>query len=331
MSQEQSNVALLEERLRDPSSPAVVIDGGVGTSARDILEQVHGLKLEPGVWSATAQLSGFGEAILHKVHSDFFAAGAAVAVANTFRTQVGTFLDAGYLREEAEEATDLAIRTAIKARNESGNPCGVVAASIAPIEDCYNPAEDLGEDKLYGLQYEQIAKVLGAGAEMLFIETMPSVAEARAALRAANAHDASAIVSFYYRDSRPHETGLWLPNSGHESLSEAAKIAQDLGAITVGANCIRPSKGLSAVVSLVETDGLSLPVGTWVQGYEPRSPEVDDVSVDRYKDHVVSQVRQCIQLGARLVGGCCNVNADDIARIVAVADEEAVTTQANEL
>src|SRR5207245_1272484 len=99
-----------------------ILDGPMGTE----LER-RGIATPPPGWSAYA--IDQAPEIIAAIHRDYAAAGATVHTANTFRTKRRQF------RNRWEALARSAV--AIAKRSVPSDHC--VAASIAPLEDCWRP------------------------------------------------------------------------------------------------------------------------------------------------------------------------------------------------
>ncbi len=298
---DQSNVQNLERRLWTPDADIVIMDGGVGTEFRDRAAD-YGIKLIRGLWSATALITDFNQDILYGVHRDFIPYSDLI-IANTFRTQKETF-DAAGLRSGSKEATRDAVIIARQARDDAEAFDVVVAFSAASLNDCYNPipGKFTAKELEYG-HYRHAKHAVEAGAEIMVGETFPNIEEARAALLAAKKLGVKAIISFYTTGD-----GTELPSG--ESLEEAAFVAEALGAIAVGTNCVSPRKATKGIELLADLEHLTLPLVTYPQGHEPREFELDrDIPIEQYAEHVHNELVGLVETNERLrvVGGCCNV------------------------
>lgn len=163
------------------TSPRIILDGATGTE----LER-RGARMSAPLWSAHALLDD--PDLVRQVHLEYAEAGAMVLTTNTFRTHARN-LAAGGLADRAAELTGLAVRLACEARDvfTRAQPDGVhlrIAGSISPLEDCFRPADSPGAGA--GPEHHIIARQLvDAGADLLVIETMTRIDEARAAVVAA--------------------------------------------------------------------------------------------------------------------------------------------------
>jgi len=159
----------------------VLLDGATGTE----LER-RGARMSAPLWSAHALLDD--PELVRRIHREYAEAGAQVLGTNTFRTHARN-LAAGGLAGRAAELTALAVRLARAARDEVSrarpDAAGIrVAGVISPLEDCLRPADSPGERA--GPEHRAIAtQLVDAGADLLLIETMTRVDEARAAVAAA--------------------------------------------------------------------------------------------------------------------------------------------------
>jgi len=95
-----------------------------------------------------------------------------------------------------ERAVALAREAARRAR---GAREVLVAGALGPLEDCYRadlaPAPELAERE----HAEQAVRLARQGVDLILIETMNTIAEARAALRGAKAAGVPVLVSFIAR------------------------------------------------------------------------------------------------------------------------------------
>jgi enediyne biosynthesis protein CalE2 len=164
------------QRLR--SGPPIVLDGGLG----DELER-RGLTAPGPLW-ATDGLARGGVADIHRAHRD---AGAEVLTTATFRLQPARVEEARRMDGRSSTSLDgaaLAARAVALARAQQ--PLAV-AGSMGPVADCYRP-DLVPPDAVLRRQHEASAHWLAdAGADVLLVETMNTIREARVAVHAAAA------------------------------------------------------------------------------------------------------------------------------------------------
>ncbi|MHA2092742.1 MAG: homocysteine S-methyltransferase family protein [Candidatus Kariarchaeaceae archaeon] len=149
------------------------------------------------LWSARALLEN--PSIVQQIHMDFLDAGSDILTTNTFRTQYRTLANTG-IGSKAEKITKLAVDLAIKAREEKSSNA-LIAGSIAPLEDCYNP-HLVPEEPVLRKEHKRMVQWLGdSGIDLFLIETMNTKLEALTAMDAALDYDLPIWLSFTCDDN----------------------------------------------------------------------------------------------------------------------------------
>lgn len=293
--------ASLRDRLAGRGGP-LLLDGATGTE----LERA-GLPTGLPLWSTWALLTA--PECVRDVHLAHLAAGAEIVTANTFRTQARTLARAG-LPNAARPLTHLAVdlaRQAVESRlPQSGARARWVAGSLPPLEDCYRP-ELIPDDAALDREHGQQADLLGeAGVDLILVETMNSIREARAAARASARTGLPFAVSFVAWDGAALLSG--------EPLGEAARAVLDLGAAAVGVNCL-PIANLEACrLALASLDAPWIASPNLGQP-EPRTGFARDESVAATA--FVAAFDAWLDRPALIVGGCCGTTPHQIAALAA--------------
>lgn len=275
----------LHERLRQ--GPPVVLDGAGGTALED-----QGVDTSGPLWSAEALGSEYPRVV--GLHAAYAQAGAEVHTAVTFRTHPGLFEQDG-----GREAWRSTLEAGIQAVVEGVKQAGVardsvwIAGSMAPVGESYAPEKvpsDAVMEKEHGAQADGLA---AAGADLLLVETMVTVREARIAVEAARKTGLPVWVGFVVGPDTRILSG--------EPLEEAVKAAVQAGAHGVLINCSSLENTLPAVRVLQEVS--PVPWGAYANGStgDPASGWGERVGVDRYQ----SAVEDWLQAGAKVVGSCC--------------------------
>jgi len=285
-----SSHPLLERFVR---GEVVVLDGAMGTE----LER-RGVETPLPLWSAEALLEA--PDVVRAIHEDYLRAGADVITANTFRTTPRTMRRAGLPAEEADRITRLAVELAREARAHAAvDRVTWVAGSVAPLEDCYRPDVAPPADVAALEHAEQAALLADAGADLLLVETMNSIAEAVEATRAAVATGLPTLVSFIMRS----DVEIW----NAERLEDAVRAVEPLGPAAVLVNCLPAETAERCLEVMARASRLplgcypnagdpDLGLGTWRHD-ESRTPEW-------FAGHAKSWLAR----GALLVGGCCGTS-----------------------
>jgi enediyne biosynthesis protein CalE2 len=287
--------------------PPTVLDGGMATEL-----QRRGISVSPPWWTSAALRTPSGRQALREVHTSYGAAGADVLTANTFRTNRRALDRAGVSPREAVRFVADAVADARSAARTVDRPVRI-AASVAPVEDCYRPDLVPDDADLRAEHAWHVAALADAGADLVLVETMCTIREAVVAVEAATARNLPAFASFVCGDGGRLLSG--------EPIDAAARRVQDAGATAVLINCTTPARCTAALEVLAGTCGV--PIGVY-PNVEDRSELPENTPVDRYVP-VAYGVGQYVDTVAEwlarypltFVGGCCGSTPEHIR---AVAD-----------
>lgn len=287
----------------------LILDGATGTELAR-----RGVPTPVPLWSAGALLTH--ASVVAEIHRDYAVAGADILVANTFRTNPRTLRRAGLLAEGLRLnclAVDLA-RQAAAAAGAARDPRSAprIAASVAPVEDCYSPQLVPDEAALLAEHAEMVRWLADASPDLLWIETMNTVREARAAARCAADAGFEFAVSFVVRENGDLLSG--------EPLEAAVDVVEPFGPAAIGLNCIPPAGVTAALPRLARATTRPLAAYAHIGNPDPISgwSFSQDVSPTEYARHA----RRWVELGARIVGGCCGTTPEHI-RALSTAEPRA--------
>jgi 5-methyltetrahydrofolate--homocysteine methyltransferase len=175
------------------------------------------------------------------------------------------------------------------------------------------PYGDLSEDDAYAAFKEQATILAEGGVDGLIVETMFDLREALCALRAAKE-----VVDFPVITSITFNT---LKNGGRtimgNSARDCAQALTEAGACAIGANCgsLDPFQ-MAEIVSKMREATL-LPVLAQPNAGKPRLVENRTV-FDMSPSDFAAGIYECMQAGARLLGGCCGTSPGHIRAMVAL-------------
>ena len=143
-----------------------------------------------------------------------------------------------------------------------------------------------------------------AGVDLLIIETMPALNEAREALMAANeaAPDLPVVIMVTVDDDSNCLDG--------SSPAQAAALLTEWGADAVGVNC---STGPASVLTALEVmrAATALPLAGMPNAGLPREVEGRNIYLCS-PEYMASFARKAIAAGAQIVGGCCGTTPNHI-------------------
>lgn len=294
----------LRKALADAATGGpLILDGAMGTRLEAL-----GIPTPAPLWSAAA-LDTHPQ-VIASIHRDYVRAGARILVANTFRTnprtleRAGRSADGPRLNRRALELAAAAASTA---------PAVWVAASIAPVEDCYRPDLVPDERSLRKEHARMIRWLMEAAAPLTWIETIGTIREAVAAAAAARDAGLPFVLSYILR-----EDGRLL--SG-ERLEDAIRELIPIEPLAVGVNCIPPAAICGALRRCAACTDLPLvayghlsdrqPLPGWTYG-SAESP-----------DAYAALARNWFRCGARIIGGCCGTAPEHIRALAKTLEKPA--------
>lgn len=280
-----------------------LLDGGMGQ------ELVHRSGRATPLWAMQALLDA--PALVRSVHDDFFAAGAQVATTNTYAVLPDRLEHFG-LSDQLAPLTHAACEIAVRARDAAGH--GLVAGSLGPLGFSYRP-ENAPDPAVAAAVYAEVAALQAPFVDLLLIETMSSVDQARGALMGASAVGKPVWVAFSVSD----QDGTCL-RSG-EPLAEIAPLLAAFGPTAVLINCSRPEAVTQAMPIL---HAMGVPFGGYANGFTNIDPRFNAIGAttdvltarkDIGPEAYVAFASEWAQAGARMIGGCCEIGPAHIAAL----------------
>lgn len=260
----------------------------------------RGMDVALPLWSAGALETA--PDLVQAIHRDYLAAGARILTANTFRTTTPAYQRAGLDEAAARESARRATQRAISLAKEAAGDQALVAGSLAPVGDCYTPADYPGPE-VARATYRDLARWMAkAGADLLLLETHITLDEACIALKAA-AHTGLPTLVSYLVDDR---LNLW----GGASLVAAAEAARQGGAQGILINCVTLAVAHKAVKALAEIT--TLPFGVYANAGRTQPSREGIIHQAHSDEDFVAAAREWIATGATMIGGCCGTTPDTI-------------------
>jgi len=236
---------------------------------------------------------------VRRLHQSFVEAGSDIILTNTFGCNRRR-LALHKLEEQTHELNRLAAGHG-RAVADAADRKVLVAGSVGPTGDLYVPLGDLTEDAAVEVFVEQIEGLKAGGADVVWIETMSSFEEIRAASRAA------ARVGMPYTVTASFDTA----GSTMMGIAPAAMIEIvadfDPAPQAIGANCgVGASDLLASILqmSAVRPDKVLIAKGNC------GIPQVDGDKVIYTGTPALmgDYARLAVDAGARILGGCCGTS-----------------------
>jgi homocysteine S-methyltransferase len=297
------------------SLPAI-LDGGLATEL-----EARGHDLSDRLWSARLLLTD--PTVIEDVHLAYFRAGAQVATTASYQATIPGFGAAGLDRAAALSAIRRSVELASRARDRFAAEVGVspdgllVAGSVGPFGAMladgseYRGDYDPGEAALREIHAPRIEVLLEAGADLLAMETIPTVREAEVLVELLDEFDATGWLSYQCRDAGHTAAG--------EPIESAVAVADGVaGLVAVGINCTAPRHVPSLLALAAARAGADLPLIAYPNGGDAWDPAARRwVASGPGGGFDAAMVAGWTSSGAGWLGGCCGTGPRDIAALAA--------------
>lgn len=239
--------------------------------------------------------------IILNIHQQYVAAGAKLLKTNTFTAQREKLVQRG-MGHAVKEINQAAVRLARQAAHD----CVYVVGALGSVRA--GKRENINTEQVKKDYMEQLAALLEEGIDGVMLETFYDLEEMRLALQIIRHFDqhVPVICQFAVEDSYCTKDG--------KSLCEAFFILQDDGADVVGLNCRMGPNGLLRALEQVQNK-IKLPLSAFPNAGLP------DYIDGRYNfvataEYMAQCAVQFVQLGVRLIGGCCGTTPEHVAQMV---------------
>lgn len=232
---------------------------------------------------------------IHKAYAD---SGSNYVTTNTFGANKYKLEGSGFTVDEIISAGVGIAREAVPSKG--------VALDIGPTGRLLNPMGQMTFDEAYDVFKEQVLAGVKAGADLVIIETMSDLMEAKIALLAVKENsDLPVVVTMTFQ-----ENGRTLSGSPADVV---AFTLEANGADAVGINC---STGPDKMVPLVEAmyKVTTLPILVQPNAGLPRHIE-GSVAYDLSVEDYVPQMTTLADAGAQILGGCCGTTPEYIGAL----------------
>lgn len=270
----------------------VLLDGAMGTQI-----QKKGLIL--GALPETINLEN--PELLKEIHASYVQAGSHVVSTNTFGASA-------YKLSETQLSVEEVVTSAVDCAKRSG--AKYVALDLGPVGRLMKPLGDMTFDEAYEAFKEQV--IYGQKADVVLIETLSDLNEARAAVLAVKENSTlPVIVSMTFGEDGRTLTGV-TPECFVYTL-------EALGVDGIGVNCSLGPKELMPIIERL-TSVATVPV--IVQANAGLPVVTNGVTTFSYNpDMYAPYIEKFIALGVSIIGGCCGTGPEHIKKIASLIEE----------
>ena len=292
----------------------VILDGALATE----LEK-RGANLNHTLWSAKLLIEN--PALIKQVHLDYLHAGAAIITTATYQASFEGFAKEGYSKKETEQLMNLSVTLAREAIDEFLNTtpsaqsqAPLVAASIGPYGAAladgaeYRGNYNVSIEKLIEFHKDRLALLVKSNADILAFETIPCLEEAFAIKELLKRYPQSqAWVSFSCKDEAHLCSGAL--------FSEAVELLKDSpNIIGVGVNCTAPHY-IEALIKIAVAITHQYIIVYPNKGETYNSNTKTWEPTDNCHLSFVDNAQIWKAAGAKVIGGCCRTNPEDILQL----------------
>ena len=287
--------------LTELGTRTLVLDGAMGTQ---LMAAGYRSVECPEEWNVSRP------EVVSDIHRAYLRAGADIIETNTFGGN-GAKLGAYHAAGRVEELNLAAARLAKAVRDEV-DAGALVAGDISSSGKMLKPLGDTDPHELRDVFAEQAEALVKGGVDLLLIETMFDLEEARAAVLGARAVSRSLpiVATMAFKQSpRGYRTMMGV------SPAQAAEALLEAGANVVGANCEITAEDMVGIVPEFRA-ATDAPLAVQPNAGQPRLSEGHTVYGET-PERFASFMPAIVAGGAGLVGGCCGTTPAHIAALVA--------------
>ena len=290
---------IFHDWLKDDSK-IVLFDGGMGS-------EIFKRGIKPGKLPDTLNIEN--PEIIYEIHKAYYDAGADMCQSNTFGASFIN-LQTYNVENQIKQINEQALENIKKACP----PNQLIVADIGPSGQFRPPVGKATPDQWVS-SFTKQASHLENGVDLWHIETMSDILEMSAAIEAIRSISKKPIISSmtYKKTKRGFFTIMG------DSLEKCVRIQEKADVEVIGANC---TLGSDEMVDLIkELKSLTdKPISAKPNAGQPRIDSNNRAYYDQPIKDFVSDVSQIIQLGAKIVGGCCGTSPETIREIRKVID-----------
>lgn len=278
--------------LTDLKTQILLFDGAMGTQLQDRGLPIGGI---PEHFNLTHP------EVVEAIHRDYVAAGADVITANTFQANTTKMAP-----DELDETIHTAIALAKKAEPK------YVAYDMGPTGQLLQPMGTLSFDAAYEMFASQAIIAEQAGADLVIIETVADLLEAKIAVLAVKENTKLPVfVTMTYQEDGRTFVGV--------DPQTATLTLQNLGVDVLGVNCSLGPKELAPIVAKI-LDYAQIPVMVQANAGLPQMENGETV----YKitpETYVAYTQKLLAQGVAVVGGCCGTTPEFIRQLRLLIDQ----------
>ena len=247
------------------------------------------------------------------LHGAFLEAGADIILTNSFGANAPRLKlhNAQHRVAELNAAAAQLAREATRQHFEDTGRKAVVAGSMGPTGELFEPMGTLTHADTVATFAEQAQALADGGAEAIWIETMSSLEEVAAAAEAARATGLPVCATLTFDTARRSMMGV--------TPADYARFAAEIGLDMAGANCgVGPAELMDSTQGMIAAS-IEIPV---VAKGNCGIPQYVDGAIHFHgsPELMAQYALYARDAGATIIGGCCGTTPEHVKAMVSALD-----------
>lgn len=244
--------------------------------------------------------------VMLQLQKDYVQAGTNILYAPTFTANRVKLAEYHLEKNMTSMIRDLVAISKKAAESTPGHPV-YVAGDLTMTGEQLKPMGKMELETLIDIYKEQILCLVDAGADLLVVETMMSLAETRAALIAAKeVCDLPVIATLTFEADGRTLFGT--------DAKTAAIVLESLGASAIGANCSTGPAQMESIISEMVSH-TRIPVIAKPNAGLPFLDENGTTCYNMEAEEFAEEMEVLVNAGATILGGCCGTTPEFIRQI----------------
>ncbi len=241
--------------------------------------------------------------LIEALHREYVEAGADILETNTFGAHRFKLGPHGF-----DKQTEKINREGARLARAAAGGKALVAGSMGPLGKPLAPLGGIAVADAVDAYREQARGLVAGGVDLFFIETMPSLDQAKAALDAVRAESNLPVcVSLTF-----NEEGTTLYGDHPEDV---VTVLESWGVAVIGANCSQGPNPMLETLERMATVATTAKLSAMPNAGAPAMVEGRYVYLCT-PEYMASYARRFIAAGASIVGGCCGTTPAHIRNLV---------------
>lgn len=275
----------------------LIFDGAMGT-----MLQKKGLKLG----ELPESLNITNSKVIVEIHKSYIEAGSDIITTNTFGANEIKLKNSNF---NVEEIISSAVENAKAAAKDRAV---YIALDIGPIGELLEPMGTLTFDEAYDIFKRQVIQGVKSGVDLILIETMTDLYEAKAAILAAKENsDLPVFCTMSFEADKRTFTGC--------NPTSMVMVLEGLGVDALGVNCSLGPKELEDIVDDI-LDITNVPVIVQANAGLPKIVDGDTI-FSILPEKFAYYGGKFKEKGVKIIGGCCGTTDKHISELVKALDK----------